>query len=289
MQSQPRSYLYVPADRPTMVTRAVDRGADAIILDLEDGIARSRHGRARAIVLDQAPDLHDRGHDVWVRLGPEDLQDPSPLVTAGLRKFVIPKVSTRAMDRLVERGADDVEIIGLVETARTVVDLTAVAHHPALVRLGLGIADLTAELDLAEDRAPALLAPVRLGIVLASAAAGLPAPIAPTSQQLDDPGTVEATTRGLRAEGFGAHTCIHPLQVAAVHAGLAPDPDELREARAVLSALGTATPGQAGAVRTADGRMVDEAVARAARNVLARAGDQATDPSRRNAATSSDG
>lgn len=287
MPGMPRTYLYVPADRPELVERAATRGSDALILDLEDGIAREHHEQARSLVIGQHRHLADLGQQVWVRMGPEDLADPTPLLAAGLRRLVVPKVGEAVLNALVATAGSTVEVVGLVETAQGLAQVKQIARHPSVVRLGVGEADLVAELGLRSDLAHDLLAPARFQIVLASAAAGLAAPVAPTSLSLDDPSSVEESTRALAAEGFGARTCIHPAQVTPILSGLAPAEDEVAAAREVLAVFDKARAAGSGAARTSDGTMVDEAIARAARTTLARAGAQPTAPSSRMPSTSS--
>lgn len=287
MERTPRTYLYVPADRPGLVARAAERGSDALILDLEDGIARENHEQARELVVAQLRAPAEVGPQVWVRLGPEDVADPGPLLAAGARRLVVPKLSEDVLDDLADAAGPGLEVLGLVETAAGLVALARLAGHRSVVRLGLGAADLAAELGLGPDGVDERLAPARFQLVVASAAAGLPAPVGPTSLVLDDPAAVERSTRRLAAEGFGARTCVHPSQVPPVHVGLAPTTDELHRAREVLAVLDGDGAGTSGAGRSTDGLMVDEAVARAARATLARAGGQPTEPSRRSDSTSS--
>ena len=101
---------------------------------------------------------------------------------------------------------------------------------------------------------------------LASRAAGIEPPIAGVTTELKDAGPLLAELARARAHGFTAKLCIHPAQVAAVHAALAPPADELDWARRVVTAAAT-TPG---AVQV-DGRMVDKPVLLRAEALLARA------------------
>ena len=267
----PRTYLYVPADRPQMLARAAERGSDALILDLEDGITRNNHATALDQVRSYAATAYAHGPELWVRLGPEDVRTPGPLLEAGIRRFVFPKITPRRLEELVGRAGEDIEVLGLLESAHGIVGLAETASHPAVARLGIGAVDLAADLGLAAEQATGLLAPVRLQVVIASAAVDLPAPVGPTSLQLEDLSEVEASSRQLAAEGFGARTSVHPKQLPAIHRGLAPTEAELHEARMVIETLTATEAAGAGSARTAGGTLVDDAVARRARTVLARA------------------
>jgi citrate lyase subunit beta/citryl-CoA lyase len=283
----PRTYLYVPSDRPKLLAKASGRGSDALILDLEDGIDRGNHASARARVTEYVRAAAGDGPELWVRLGPEDVIDPEPLLEAGIRRFVLPKLTSERLLGLVSRTGPEIELLGLVESGRGLLDLPATTAHPSIGRVGVGEADLIADLGLEPTHAAELLAGVRLQIVIASAAAGLPAPVAPTSLLLEDLAEVEASTRRLVGQGFGARTCVHPGQIEAVHRGLAPTEEHIIEARAVLSSFDAAKTAGAGSSRTPDGTLVDEAVARRARATLARAGElQPMTPSARRRASS---
>ena len=46
-----RSWLFLPANRPDRLTKAMSSGADAVILDLEDAVAPDQKDIARALML----------------------------------------------------------------------------------------------------------------------------------------------------------------------------------------------------------------------------------------------
>src|ERR1051326_4665143 len=62
-----RSMLFVPVTAERFVNGAARRGADAIILDLEDAVAASEKERARMLVPDAAKIVSRGGADVVVR------------------------------------------------------------------------------------------------------------------------------------------------------------------------------------------------------------------------------
>lgn len=84
MKGIPRSYLYVPADRPRFLKRAFDVGADAVILDLEDAVAPSHKDAAREAALSALSHRPD-GIEVWVRLnqGRRGLEDATAVLSSG--------------------------------------------------------------------------------------------------------------------------------------------------------------------------------------------------------------
>ncbi len=105
----------------------------------------------------------------------------------------------------------------------------------------------------------------RMALVMASAAAGLPAPVDGVSTDVHDIDAVAADTRESLAAGYTARLCIHPDQVPPIHLALAPSEADLRWAHSVLD------PVAEGPVAVVDGRMVDQPVLLRARRIEARA------------------
>lgn len=276
----PRSYLYVPGDQPRMLMGAHRRGADAVIVDLEDAVRHPAKAEARAAargLLLQQDDVVDGLPQWWVRVNASTLDDDiAAVVTPGLCGVVVPKAtaglvhdadaSLTAAERATGRAPGACGIIAVVESAAGLYDLRELAGHPRVSRLGIGEADLAGELGLQPGADRAELWPLRLQLVVASVAAGIQPPIGPVEVDLAAP-TLAETTRTLLRQGFRARTTIHPDQVGVVNAVFTPTADELAQARAVVDLLQRS--GEAVAV-TEDRGFVDPAVARSAREVLSR-------------------
>ena len=156
--------------------------------------------------------------------------------------------------------------VALVESAVAVVELADLARSNGLVALAMGEVDLAADLgiDPADDGAE--LWPIRLSVVVAAVAAGLAPPIGPVWVAVRDLDGLDTSTRELRRRGFGARQAIHPDQVAVINAAFTPTAEEVDRATALLESAAGAGPG---AWVGPDGKMVDEAVLRAARRVVA--------------------
>jgi citrate lyase subunit beta/citryl-CoA lyase len=136
---------------------------------------------------------------------------------------------------------------------------------PQVLRLAFGNLDFQADIGLACDADEAELVPVRLALLLASRRANLPVPIDGVTPDWRDAQRLAADTARARRGGFGAKLCIHPDQVAPVHAALGPSADELAWARRVVDAIRAS----GGGVVSLDGRMVDAPVVRLAERLLA--------------------
>lgn len=269
----------MPGDREDRLRSATGRGADALILDLEDSVGHDAKGEARRLVASRLAEPPD-GLELWVRINATSLtEDVAAVAAAPLRGFVLPKAERDtvaaadaalfAAEQRLALPAGRFRMLALVETARGMLEATQVASAARVDHLGIGEADLIAELRLrpSEDRAE--LAPLRLQVVLASAAAGIAAPVAPTSTDFRDLDAFRRTSERLLALGFRGRTAIHPGQVAVINDVFTPRPAEVEEARRLLERFQASSSGVA---IDDHGRMVDEAVVRSAREVLARAG-----------------
>ena len=269
----PRSYLYVPGNRPDMMAKAASRGADALILDLEDAVPGGAKDDARR---DVAAFLEDRpgGPEIWVRLNSGELleQDVKAIAIHPPDGVSLAKVSSpddiARLDVLL--GDTGVAVIPLIETAAAVLEAAAIARAPRVVRLAVGEADLAAELGMTPSDDAREMAPMRAQVVLASAAARLDPPVGSISTDFTDVEAFRRSTDALRRMGFGARAAIHPAQVAIVNEVFTPSAEAIAAARDLLARF-DATGG--GVFVDEQGRMVDEAVVRAARRTLALAAE----------------
>jgi citrate lyase subunit beta/citryl-CoA lyase len=268
----PRTYLFVPGNRPDRFGKALASGADAIVLDLEDAVAAAARAEAREAIarwFREAADA-DRAR-VAVRINDarssafaDDLQ---MLRDAGIGLVMLPKAESAAQVEAVRAAVPVCRVLALVESARGVANARDVAGAAGVDRLVFGTLDyaLDLDLDIADDAQGLVHAAGVLAI--ASRVAGLPAPVAGVTPQIDDEQRLLADLAWSRRHGFGAKLCIHPRQVAPIHAALRPSAAALEWARRVLAAE-AASPGAA----QLDGRMIDRPVVLQAQRTLQRAG-----------------
>ncbi|MEJ1172567.1 HpcH/HpaI aldolase/citrate lyase family protein [Variovorax sp. CCNWLW235] len=270
-----RTFLFVPADRPERHARALASGAGGVIVDLEDAVAPDRKAEARAQLRASFSALSAvERQRVLVRINAwgtpwhgSDLAEVSELAAQGLIAGVMLPKAERAADLQqlgVAIGPKGL-IVPLIESAAGLEAARELAAAPQVLRLAFGNLDFQADLGLACDADEAELVPVRLALVLASRRAGLAAPIDGVTPDWRDTARLANDAARARRGGFGAKLCIHPDQVAPVHAALGPNPDELAWARRVMDATHAA----GGGVVSLDGRMVDAPVVRLAERLLA--------------------
>jgi citrate lyase subunit beta/citryl-CoA lyase len=248
-----RSYLFVPGNRPERFAKAVDAGAHAVIIDLEDAVAFEDKEAARdALNAWLSPE-----HPVLVRINAADTQwfdkDLKIVSLPGVAGVVLPKAE-KALDieKLISAGAPIV--LPLIESAVGFQHALELASLPQVQRLLFGSIDFSIDLGLEETVES--LQFFRSQLVLVSRLAGIAAPVDGVTTILDDVVRIDEDTRRARRDGFGGKLCIHPKQVAAVNAAFMPTMDEVNWAQRVLTAAAAAQ----GAAVALDGKMVDRPV-----------------------------
>ncbi|WDQ01963.1 CoA ester lyase [Micromonospora chalcea] len=281
MAAVARSYLYVPGDRADLLDKAAGRGADALVLDLEDAVTPARKAHARETVAGYLGAAAPAGPELWVRINSDQVAADVEVLSPAAAGVWVPKAEPEllaevdaALARVQRRIGPDApafRVVALIETARGVLTAPRVAEAPRVLRLGLGEADLAGELGLQPGPERAEFAPIRSQVVVASAAAGITPPVGPVETTLRDPERLELTTRALLRQGFRARSAIHPGQIATINEVFTPTEAEVASARAVLAALERAERGGSGVATDADGRLLDRAVVRAAAEVVRRA------------------
>lgn len=268
----PRTYLFVPGNRPERFAKALVSGADAIVLDLEDAVAPPSKDDAREAIARWCREAAeaDRAR-VVVRINDAHssaiAEDLRMLRHARVTGVMLPKAESTAQVRTVCAAVPGARVLALIESASGVAMAQDVARAEGVTRLVFGTLDYALDLDLDIAESPEGLAHAASVLAIASRVAGLPAPVAGVTPQIDDEHRLLADLAWSRRHGFGAKLCIHPRQVAPLHAALAPDPQAIDWARRVLAAE-AASPGAA----QLDGRMVDRPVVLQAQRTLQRAG-----------------
>ena len=255
----PRSYLFVPADRPERIAKALASGADAVIVDLEDAVAPAAKDAARAALQAWLAQQGDAATAVplLVRLNAPGTAwheaDRALATQAAVAGLMCPKAE-RPED-LVALAAvlGGRALLPLVESAEGLDRLRDIARVRGVQRLAFGSIDLQVDLGMNDEEA---LLPWRLQLVLQSRLAGLAPPVDGVSTAIDDTGVVGADARRARERGFGAKLCIHPKQVAPVNAAFTPSAAEVDWARRVLHAAEAS----GDAAVAVDGKMVDKPV-----------------------------
>ena len=269
---QPRTYLFVPGNRPERFAKAFASGADAVILDLEDAVAPEEKAGARKAIANRFAAASDadrartviRINDVHSSAHGDDIA-----LVQEVRAAAVMLAKTESADQVaaVRHAAPSCRVLALIESARGITMAHEVAKAEGVSGLVFGTLDyaLDLDIDIANDSEGLVYAAGVLAV--ASRAADLPAPVAGVTPQLDDEQRLVSDLAWARRHGFGAKLCIHPRQVAPIHNALTPSPQAIEWARRVLAA-DAASPGAA----RLDGRMIDRPVVLQAERTLQRAG-----------------
>ena len=267
----PLTLLYVPADRPDRVAKALGSAADVVLVDLEDAVAPARKDEARAhavALLDDAAAA--RGVQVRVNHPATPWHAADVAALAGMPLAVgarAPKVESagevRALGaalpgRARRRGGGAGGGGGGGGRGR--------GGAAGGASLGLGEADLRSDLRVDDE---AGLAWARSRVVVAARAAGLPSPAMSAFTHVRDLDGLAASCRAGRSLGFCGRTAIHPAQLDTIRDAFLPTPDEVDRAREVVERVGDAAASGTGVVALADGTFLDVAMVERARTVLA--------------------
>jgi citrate lyase subunit beta/citryl-CoA lyase len=264
--STARSLLFVPGHRPDRFDKARNSGSDVVIIDLEDAVPPSEKERARHF----ARQWLESGNRAVIRVNAADTQwferDCELASLPQVQAIMLPKA---AHGSALEKLGSWALLIALIETAVGLSSVSSIAATKGVARLAIGSIDLALDLDMPLGAGDVALDSLRLSLTLASRAAGLPAPIDGVTGDFRNPDHTFVDMRRVRLLGFRGKLCIHPNQVAPIHAALRPSDEDVARAREIVAAH-KASGGDAVAF---DGTMIDHpVVVRAYRTLCEAAG-----------------
>lgn len=281
MMTNWRSMLFVPAASPQRWAKAHTRGADAIIVDLEDSTEADAKAAARLQATEAVKHLTANGATVTVRVNNDPAllaDDLEAVVKPGLSAIVMPKVETASevdelsalLDALeYEAGLErfSIGVVAVIESPRALERIVAIADGPRLMGIALGSEDFS----LALGRPPTALSLDLAAQTVAYAAAargimgiGMATGIA-NFTELDAFGAEARRAHGM---GLTGAMCIHPNQVGVLNASFGYSEAQVAEAQGILAAWDARVDG----VVSHNGKMIDQPVVERARRLLKAAG-----------------
>lgn len=273
--SQPRSWLFVPADSERKIAKALDSDADAIIFDLEDSVAPAQKQAARE-VLKQLPQ-RSGGPEWWVRINPigsEFHKDDLQLIgLADIHGIVLPKAESGADVTGLAHRTGNIPIHAIVtETAASLFGLLSYRQPGSpLVAMSWGAEDLSAALGASSkyDANGELAFTYKLArsLCLAGAVAAGVQPVDGVFADVRDRDGLKAEAEAARREGFTGKLAIHPAQVPVINAAFTPSGEDVAHAAEIVAAF-EAHP-DAG-VLSVEGKMVDRPHLVQAKRILER-------------------
>jgi len=274
--SEPRSWLFVPADSEKKIAKALQSEADAVIFDLEDSVAPSQKAAARDIL--KTLPKQSNGPQWWVRvnpLGSEFHKDDLTLIgSAYVHGIVLPKAESGADVVQLAHRTGNIPIHAIVtETAASLFGLLSYrAPSTPLAAMSWGAEDLSAALGASSkyDESGELSFTYKLArsLCLAGAMAAGVQPVDGVFADFRDEEGLRKESEAARREGFTGKLAIHPAQVAVINAAFTPSADDIAHAEAIVAAF-EAHP-DAG-VLSVDGKMVDRPHVVQAKRTLERA------------------
>jgi citrate lyase subunit beta/citryl-CoA lyase len=259
-----------------MMEKAGSRGADVLVLDLEDGVHPDQKETARGLVREALSRFDFGDSEVLVRVNavasPWFENDIAMLAALGPPLpggAILPKVeSSEAVERLA--GAlPALPLFLMIETAIGVLDSRSLARHRGVQGLLFGAADYRESLRAGRSPDESELFYARASILHAARASGVEAFDAPWFEYMDLEG-LEASAHRARLLGFDGKTAIHPSQVPTLNRVFSPTPEEIERARGIVEVMEKAF-AEGRNVATLGNEMVEGLHLAEARRVLARA------------------
>ena len=281
-----RTLLFVPANKERMLAKAAGLPADALIFDLEDSVPPAARPEAREMVRAHAP-LAGGNRRVWVRVnaledgGADDLA--AAIGVAGVAGILIPKIETAAAvaawTRLLDEGEaaaglppGDVQVLLNIESALAVLnayDMASASNRVASLCFGgARDGDLNSDLGCSWSQDGPEMLHARQHTLLAARAARIACPLDGVFADIRDADGFRADTALSRRLGYRGRQVVHPDQIEAANALYAPSERELDYARRVIAAFDAAVAAGSASI-TVDDRLVDQAMAMAAKRLLA--------------------
>ncbi len=276
-----RSMLFVPVNVAKYVEKAHTRGADAVVLDLEDSIAPNDKEEARRLVEAAAPICAKSGADILVRINrPIELavRDIETVVSPIVKALKLPKIESASHVRLLAELIETVErrrgmpightkLMPAIETASAFFRAEEIAAaHPRLISLTLGAEDFSASIGAVPD-AEVMTYP-KQHTLIAARSAGLRAfGVIGSGADYRDENAFRELIRRSRRFGIQGSSCIHPAIVPLLNEGFSPTPEETAHAQRVVSAYETAVAERRGSF-SIDGKMIDIPIVERAQELL---------------------
>ena len=249
--AQLRSWMFVPGNRERFITKAQSSNADAVLLDIEDGVLPADKPEARRMIaaaLRQDWTGPRRYVRVNARSTPWLEPDLDAVIGPGIEGICLTKVVNpqdihelaarlAVLERRQGLAAGAVRILAAVESARGLLNAAAIADaDPRVVGLMFGAEDYALDLGLGarREREAAELIYARSCIVNAAAAANVLS-IDGVFPNLDDPDGLLADVQQARRLGFTSKSTFNPRQIDIINQVFSPQPDEIAYARKIAA------------------------------------------------------
>lgn len=280
-----RSWMFVPGHRQRMIDKALGLDADAVMLDIEDGVAPGEKDTARKLIgealgrerLPGSPARFVRINAIGHARMEADLE---AVVRPGLDGLALPKVETaeevlkveavvreREPALKIERG--DIKLLVAIESPKGLLNAPAIAAcSPRVVGLMFGAEDFGREIGLPtarEGEARDMLY-ARSAMAVAAASAHVQA-VDGVWVDLKDTEGLWGFARQSRRLGFSGMSLIHPSQIDPINSVFSPTLEEIDYAQQVVQAYEEAVARGDGSI-SFGGQLIDRPIVERARRAL---------------------
>ena len=286
-----RSMLYVPSNSWRMINNSTSEGADAIILDLEDGCPMAEKETGRVFARDSISMLKQHGLDVFVRVNSMETglagTDIGYVVVPGLDGIMLAKTEAqedvRALDALLKEQEKkkgitpgSVQVMALLETPKGILNIREIiAASRRMVAVGFGAGDFSREMGagmgvtkLSPDEYFPMILLARSSIAMAARAAGIQAIDTPYFGLVIDLEGLRRESEKVKLLGFSGKQLTHPRHVEVANQVFTPAQADVEYAKKVVEAYQEARAKGLGAT-TLGGKMIDFGSFKRAESLLA--------------------
>ena len=281
-----RSTLILPVNIPRFVEKAYQRGADAILLDLEDAVPLAEKENARRWVKDSLALAAKGGAEVGVRINKDPsmfLKDLEASVYPGLDGITLPKAESAEEVRNLESQIEKLErqrgmkpghvqISILIETPKGLLKAQEIATaSPRIESMYIGSEDYCLELGVEPSSdGMEIFYPLSYIVIVCKPVGVRPMGLVGSIAGFRDLEAFERSVTRARQIGCEEASCIHPDQVAVINRAYTPAQEKIEFARRAVEAFEEGLKKGTASVNL-DGKMVDIPVYNRAKLVLGRA------------------
>lgn len=254
MKKFPVSPLFVPGNKLEWISKTFDKGADSVIVDLEDSVPSDQKEAAREslhahlIETSYEGNLIVRTNPISEKSGELDIKTLTQS-DLSIDAFMIPKIEEVSLINALP----DINVIALLETPLSIKNIEQIAASTKVKGLALGGADLSASLGSTMDWDSLLYA--RSKIILEASIHNLFTLDGPF-MNIENLESLEEESKKSKALGFNGKAAIHPAQLETITNSFLPTEYEIEEAKEIIKAFNNS----ASAVISFNGKMIDNPV-----------------------------
>ena len=269
-----RSFIFCPGNKPDMIPKALNSGADMVCIDLEDAIIPEHKDISRSSTIRAFEDISvPNGVETLIRINDVNTIDGKADIKAILQSnntasgLMLPKIQNVNeiidLEKQIKLANKNLNLHIIIETNKALENAWLIAQSSPLIKsLLFGGVDMSADLGCNGDWMSLLYA--RSRVVHAAAGAGI--------DSIDVPFLDLEDMEGMRQEaqksknlGFSGKGSIHPKQIVSLNKVFTPSESEVEYANKGIKAFNEAADG----LVVVDGKLIEKPVLRTALKTIA--------------------